>query len=140
MQTDTVLSIFGEQVEILVSSKSTNYSFCVGMQTSPPGGGPPPHLHEREEEISIVIEGQYEFFDRDKWVPFAKGEVKTSLRGNYHAFRNSGTTDGKVLFMTNSGGLDEYFAEISSLVIPRDLDRLVEISKHYGYVFLSQAP
>ena len=32
--------------------------------------------------------------------------------------------------------LDEYFALISPLELPRDFDRLTEISKHYGYVFL----
>lgn len=135
-----VYSVFGEEVEVLVSSASTNYTCCVGVQTSPAGGGPPPHKHEREEELFKVLQGQYEFFDGDRWVPFSDGEVKCSKRGTFHAFRNSGTSIGKLMFTTNAGGLDEYFAEISSLALPQDLDRLIEISKHYGYHFMAPEP
>ena len=41
-----------------------------------------------------------------------------------------------MMFVTNADGLDAYFASISPLGLPRDFDRLTEISKHYGYVFL----
>jgi uncharacterized cupin superfamily protein len=131
-----VISVLGESVEIFVSSKSTNYNFCVGVQTSPPGGGPPPHKHEREDETFTVLEGQYELFDGNGWIPFPKGEIRCSLRGNFHGFRNCGTTHGKMMFITNAGALDEYFEIISPLVLPKDIDRLTEVSKHYGLIFL----
>ena len=41
------------------------------------------------------------------------------------------------MFTTNAGGLDEYFQQISPLTLPNDMDHLAEISRHYGYVFLS---
>jgi hypothetical protein len=41
-----------------------------------------------------------------------------------------------MLFVTNGGGLDEYFAQISSLRLPDDLHRLLEISKVYRYEYL----
>ena len=63
-------------------------------------------------------------------------QTKVSLRGNYHGFRNVGSAVGKMMFMATPGGLDEYFAEITNLQMPQDLDRLQEISRHYGYVFL----
>lgn len=136
MNDKQIIHVFGEPIEILVTSRSTNYTCCVGVQTSPPGGGPPPHKHEREEETFIVLEGTFDFFDGQEWTPFRPGEVRFSLRGNYHGFRNTGTTPGKLMFVTNAGGLDEYFALISPLELPRDFERLMEISKHYGYVFL----
>ena len=40
------------------------------------------------------------------------------------------------MFIMNAGGLDEYFELISSLVMPRYMGRLIQISKYYGYVFL----
>ncbi len=84
----------------------------------------------------MVLEGDYEFFDGENWFPFRQGEVKCSLRGHYHAFRNNGSTMGRMMFYTNAGGLDEYFALISPLNLPKDMDRLMKISSHYGYVFL----
>jgi quercetin dioxygenase-like cupin family protein len=131
-----IINVLGEAVEILVSSKSTNYTFCVGVQTSPPGGGPPPHKHEREEETFTVLEGEYEIFNDNRWIPLPKGEVHFSPRGTFHAFRNSGTTAGKMMFITNAGALDEYFELISTLSLPQDIDRITEISKHYGLFFM----
>ena len=69
-------------------------------------------------------------------MPFHRGEIKYSFRGNYHGFRNIGQSAGKIMFTTNGGGLDEYFAEISSLRLPDDMNRLVEISRFYRYEYL----
>lgn len=69
MKAHTIIPVFGEPIEILVSSEDSNYSLCGAVQASPPGGGPPPHRHLREEETFMVLEGEYEFFD---------GESRTS--------------------------------------------------------------
>jgi mannose-6-phosphate isomerase-like protein (cupin superfamily) len=140
MKNNSVFNVFGETVEILVASKATNYTFCTAVQTSPPGGGPPPHKHEREEELFMVLEGEFEFFDGQSWSRFEKNEVKYSMRGNFHAFRNSGSKEGKILFTTIGGGIDEYFETISHLKLPDDMQHLIEISRHYGYEFAVPAP
>jgi quercetin dioxygenase-like cupin family protein len=132
----TIINVFGEPIEIVASGGTTNYAFVIGLQTSPPGGGPPPHRHLGEDEVFTVIDGEFEFFDGESWVPFPRGEVKYSLRGSYHGFRNVGQSVGKMMFTTNSGGLDEYFAEISSLRLPDDMERLQEISRFYRYEYL----
>ena len=132
-----VIAVLGEQVEVLVSSKSTHNSFFVGVQTSPPGGGPPPHVHEREDELFTVLEGEYELFDGQQWTPFCRGEYQSKLRGELHTFRNCGSTTGKMLIMATPGGLDEYFEFISPLTLPQDITRLIEISKMFGITFVT---
>jgi quercetin dioxygenase-like cupin family protein len=136
MKDGTVVRVFGEKIEIIASSQSTNYTFVIGVQTSPPGGGPPPHRHLGEDELFNVIEGEFEFFDGTSWKPFHRGEIRYSLRGSYHGFRNVGQTTGVMMFTTNGGGLDDYFAEIAPLQLPRDMDRLQEISRFYRYEYL----
>ena len=136
MKNGTVINVFGEPIEIIASSATTNYSFVIGLQTSPPGGGPPPHRHLGEDEVFTVIDGEFEFFDGELWTPFHRGEVKYSLRGTYHGFRNVGHSAGKMMFTTTGGGLDEYFAEISSLRLPDDMERLQEVSRFYRYEYL----
>ena len=135
LKASKIVTVFGEPIEIIVPSVASSYTVCIGIQTSPPGGGPPPHRHLREEETFVVLAGEYEFFDGLQWSPFAAGEVRCSLRGNYHAFRNVGTTPGRMMFITNGGGLDEYFESICGLVLPQDMDRLNEISRYYNYEF-----
>ena len=72
-----------------------------------------------------MVEGEFEFFDGTSWKPFRRGEVRYSLRGTYHGFRNVGQTKGVTMFTTNGGGPDKYFAEISSLDLSKDMERLV---------------
>ena len=67
------------------------------------------------------------------------GVSRLSLRGTYHAFRNAGQTPGRMMFMTNGGGIDEYFRAIRKLRVPEDFGRSAEISKYYGYFFLPSA-
>ena len=83
-----------------------------------------------------MIDGEFKFFDGESWAPFHRGDVKYSLRGSYHGFRNVGQSAGRMMFTTNGGGLDEYFAGISSLRLPDDMERLREISMSYRYEYL----
>jgi quercetin dioxygenase-like cupin family protein len=123
-------------IEIVVSSKSSNYTCCVFVETTPPGGGPPPHKHLKEEEIFTVLEGEYEFYKDGEWIPMSIGRPILSVRNTYHAFRNVGRTPGRMMLTTNGGGIDDYFRAISGLKMPEDKDRLNEISSHYGYLYL----
>ncbi len=122
--------------EIVVSSESSNNTCCVFIETTPPGGGPPPHKHLREEEIFTVLDGDYEFFADGLWTPMEKGRSVLSRRDTFHAFRNVGMSFGRMMLMTNNGGIDSYFRAISRWRMPDDAGALREVSAHYGYVYL----
>lgn len=62
MQSRKQFTVFGEVVDVLFSSSETGGSFSMVVQTCPPGGGPPPHIHEREDEIFLPLEGEFELF------------------------------------------------------------------------------
>lgn len=136
MDRGTTIPIFGEKIEILVSSTESNNALVVAVQTSPPGGGPPVHRHLREEEVFTVLEGEYEVFNGVDWVPVKTGETALSPRGHFHGFRNVGQGAGKMMFFTNHGGLDEYFQLISTLQLPADMEQFKAISDHFGYEYL----
>jgi hypothetical protein len=53
----TVIPVFGEAIEIIASSTSTNYTFVIGVQTSPPGGGPPPLAISGRMRFSLWLKG-----------------------------------------------------------------------------------
>jgi quercetin dioxygenase-like cupin family protein len=102
---DIIEILDGLSIEIVVSSRASNYTCCVFVETTPPGGGPPTHKHDREEEIFTVLEGEYEFFADGVWTPMEIGRSILSLRGTYHAFRNVGPTPARMMLMTNNGGI-----------------------------------
>ena len=123
-------------IEVIVSSKSSNYTCCVFVETTPVGGGPPPHKHLKEEEVFTVLEGDYEFYREGVWTPMVPGRSLLSPRNTYHAFRNVGQVPGRMMLTTIGGGIDDYFRAISGLKIPQDVERLTDISNHYGYFYL----
>ena len=131
--------VFGETVEIFVTSEETKGSFCILVQTSPPGGGPPPHFHQFEDEIFTPIEGEYELFDGKQWNNVPLGQNVHTLRGETHTFRNAGTTTGKMQCIAIGGKLDEYLEAISPLALPDDMAKVLEISAKYGISFLPPA-
>jgi quercetin dioxygenase-like cupin family protein len=128
-------TVLGEPVEILVDSQMTNGAFTVLTQTSPPGGGPPPHSHTREDEIFTVLEGDFELFDGTKWNPLPQGASARGARGGVHAFRNCGETPGKMQIIVSPAGFEKYLEEISPLTLPQDMHRLLQISECHGITF-----
>lgn len=133
--------VFGEPVHVLFTSEDTGRSFAAITQTSPPGGGPPPHVHRNEDEIFTVLEGEYEIFDGQVWHKLGKGETAYTLRNQPHTFRNCGATAGTIQCVIVPGsGLERYLEEISVLSMPEDAPRLMEISSRYGIEFLAPEP
>jgi mannose-6-phosphate isomerase-like protein (cupin superfamily) len=128
--------VLGELVEILVSSEETNGSFCVLRQHSDPGGGPPPHIHTKEDEFFTVLEGEFEMFDGGAWHPLDTSQAAFTLRGNAHTFRNRGTTKGCIQATCIPGGMDVYLEALSKLSMPPVMEEVVRISDPFGISFL----
>jgi mannose-6-phosphate isomerase-like protein (cupin superfamily) len=127
--------VLGDLVEVLVTSAETNGSFCVIRQYPAPGGGPPPHMHTKEDEHFIVVEGEFEIYDGLTWLPINTLQTAFTLRGNLHTFRNRGTARGCIQITVVPGGLDTYLEELSKLPMPPAMEDVVEISDSYGISF-----
>lgn len=70
------------------------------------------HTHPNAIETYEVLEGEMEFFIKDKWIPAKKGDHFTVEKGVTHAFRNP--TDKTVLvFNTHQPALqmEDYFED-----------------------------
>ena len=127
--------VFGESIEVLLNGEMSNGLLTVITQTCEPGGGPPPHSHTNEDEVFTVLEGEFEVFDGAQWHPLARGETVFGPRNGVHTFRNRGNTTGKVQIVAAPAGLEAYLEKISSLVMPRDAEKLFEISRLFGVTF-----
>jgi quercetin dioxygenase-like cupin family protein len=127
--------VFGELVEVLTDGEMTAGRSTTLIQTSPPGGGPPPHTHLNEDETFFVLEGNYEFLENGQWRRAARGQSIHAMRGLTHTFRNSGSTVGRILVFAAPAGMEKYLEEISPLSVPKDLEQLLAISERYGISF-----
>jgi uncharacterized cupin superfamily protein len=68
------LHAFGHAVVVLLDGKQTGEKFTAFLNISPPGGGPEPHYHEREDEWFHIVEGQVSFFIDGTWVDVFPGD------------------------------------------------------------------
>jgi mannose-6-phosphate isomerase-like protein (cupin superfamily) len=85
------------------------HPFTVGFITAP-------HLHTREDETSIVIEGQIGFRSDDAEVVLGPGGFITKPRGQTHAMWNAGTVPGRIVEVITPGGFEIYFRELGELL------------------------
>src|SRR5947208_16791070 len=69
-----------------------------------PGGGPPPHIHHREDETFQVLEGEYEWRVGVQTFIAQKGATIFALRGIQHTYRYLGPTPGRFMCVINPSG------------------------------------
>ena len=55
------LRALGETVQIRLRGQQTQGAFALICSVTPPQGGVPSHVHSKEDETFIVLEGLYEF-------------------------------------------------------------------------------
>jgi len=101
----------GDQIRFLITGAETGGAFFMAEVTVPPGGGPPPHIHQREDESFHVLEGTLTVQAGAKTLSAHPGDFVYLPRGMAHSFRNTGNADAKFLFVVTPAGLENFFAE-----------------------------
>jgi len=60
------IAVVGDVYRFLATGEDTNEKYAQWEAIVPPGGGPPPHVHSREEEGFYVIDGEITLTISDK--------------------------------------------------------------------------
>ena len=68
------LHAFGHAVVVLLDGTQAGEKFTAFLSISPPGGGPGPHYHEREDEWFYVVEGRVSFLINGTWTDMFLGD------------------------------------------------------------------
>jgi quercetin dioxygenase-like cupin family protein len=103
-----------------------------------PGGGPPPHIHHREDETFQVLEGEYEWTVGGKTFTAKKGATIFAPRGVPHTYRYLGRAPGRLMCVITPSGFEEFFEEIGAMnpQQQQDIPRVMEVAKRYGLEIL----
>ena len=111
------------------------YSFLRGH--TPPGLGPPLHVHELEDETFYVVRGTYEMQCGEELVTVGPGSCLHLPRYTPHTFRNVSDEQGELVELMTPGGLDRYFDAVSHLgPSADDLVTRTDIGRPFGISFL----
>jgi quercetin dioxygenase-like cupin family protein len=129
------LHAYGDILSVLLNGEQTGNTLTVMFDVTPPGGGPPPHVHSREDELFLVVEGRISYFAEGQWTEVGVGGAVYLPRGVVHCYRNVGATPSKHWILTTPSGFEHFFvASAAEFAKPDGVDRqrLVEINREYG--------
>jgi quercetin dioxygenase-like cupin family protein/catechol-2,3-dioxygenase len=101
----------GDQITFLITGAETGGAFFMAEVSVPPAGGPPPHVHYREEESFHVLQGTLTIQAGGKTVTASPGDFVHLPRGMTHSFQNTGSVDAKFLVVVTPAGLEKFFEE-----------------------------
>src|SRR3954447_20302940 len=82
------IAVVGDVYRFLAVGENTNGKYALWEAVVPPGGGPPPHVHSREEEGFYVLEGVITFQIGGERLVAEAGTFANMPVGTPHSFRN----------------------------------------------------
>jgi quercetin dioxygenase-like cupin family protein len=127
----------GDHYTFLVTGEESGGAYFVMEALVPAGGGPPPHIHTREDETFYVLEGQIEFHLGDETIDAGPGDFVSVPRGAVHRFHNAGTETARLILTFTPAGIERWFEETLERA-PNDVtdedvpDNLDEVAARYA--------
>src|SRR5690348_9488159 len=82
------IAVVGDVYRFLATGEDTNGKYAIWEAIVPPGGGPPPHVHSREEEGFYILEGEITFQIGGERLVATAGTFANMPVGTPHAFMN----------------------------------------------------
>jgi mannose-6-phosphate isomerase-like protein (cupin superfamily) len=127
----------GDHYTFLVTGDESGGAYFAMEALVPPGGGPPPHIHTREDETFYLLAGQLEFLLGDEIVMAGPGDFVNVPRGTVHRFRNTGAETARMILTFTPAGIERWFEETleraPNEVDPEDVpDNVEEVAARYA--------
>lgn len=133
----------------IVTGKETGGAFFLAEMSVPPGGGPPPHIHQREDESFQVLQGTLTLRVGGDTIAASAGDFAFLPREIAHSFKNHGDVTAKALVLVTPAGVENYFSEVFDPAVDRTaapplpgkelIARAQSASSRYGLVLLPPA-
>ena len=135
-------AVVGDRYRFLATGDDTDgrYAFFEAMVY--PGGGPPPHVHSREDEGFYVLEGEVAFDIDGTRRTAAPGTMLNVPIGALHSFKNETDRPAKMLIWVTPAGIEKMFQEIGTLVADSstmpspptqaEIERIMAVAPQYG--------
>jgi quercetin dioxygenase-like cupin family protein len=135
------IDVLGIPMVIRLRGDDTNGIVSAVESHDVPGGGPPPHIHSREDETFQILEGEYEWtVGAEKFVA-KQGATIFAPRGIPHSYRYLSQTPGRLMCVITPAGFEGFFEAIAALTSQQqqNLPRVMEIANSFGLKFLPPA-
>ena len=136
------IAVVGDVYRFLATGDDTNGKYSLWEAIVPSGGGPPPHVHSREEEGFYILKGEITFQIGEERVVATVGMFTNMPVGTPHSFKNESDQPAKMLISVAPAGLEQMFFECGVPVAQgattappphkAEIEKLLEIAPRYG--------
>jgi mannose-6-phosphate isomerase-like protein (cupin superfamily) len=128
---------FGE-VEIVVRAPADTTDGALTIFEENEAVDTPLHVHEHEDELFYVLEGEHVFQVGEREHRAGPGELVFAPRGVPHSQRRVVPRKGRTLVLTSPGGLEGFFRELSEADANGQLgpEAYARASERYGITWL----
>src|SRR4029450_13811989 len=112
--------------------QDTGGALSVVEHPFPVGALVPAHVHTREDEYSIVTEGEIGFRSGDREVVLGAGGYITKPRGELHAMWNAGKILARMIEIISPAGFEGFFRELADLAAagPPPVRPIATLARH----------
>lgn len=136
------IAVVGDVYRFLAIGDETNGKYAMWEAIVLPGGGPPPHIHNREEEAFYILEGEITFTVNDEKIVAMAGTFANMPVGTSHSFKNESDQPAKMLISVAPAGLEKMFMEVgvpladgATTALPptkQEIEKLLTVAPKYG--------
>jgi mannose-6-phosphate isomerase-like protein (cupin superfamily) len=144
------VAVVGDVYRFLAVGEETDGRYALWEAIVSPGGGPPPHVHSREEEGFYVLEGEITFLVGDKRLVAGPGLFVNMPVGTPHTFKNESSEPARMLISVAPAGLERMFFEVGRPVAEgaqtappptrEEIEMLLAVAPRYGIEIRLPAP
>ena len=138
----------GDLYTMLITGEESNNTLFQFEAVVPKGGGPPPHVHSREDETFYVVSGELEMVLGDKTYNAKAGDFVYIPRGTVHRFKNVGSSTAVQFVTFTPSNMEKFFKEVFPEAKDRNAEpppitdelirRMNEVAPKYGIKFVPE--
>ena len=128
---------------IRISAAAGRDGMCLIEHWAPPGDSPPLHIHQNEDEIFYILEGESRFRLEDSELRAGPGDSVIASKGVRHTYRVESHTGGRFLTVTHGSDFERFVYALGrpaervelppqSVPTPEAVAQLTSVAAGYG--------
>lgn len=125
----------GTTYRTILATAESGGAMSIVASRCPALSGPPRHVHHREDETFVILEGEVEFWLEGRTIRRGAGETAFVPRGAEHTYRT--LAESRMLTILTPGGFEGFFAEMAqgAFRIPEDTPAVMEAARRHHLAF-----
>jgi quercetin dioxygenase-like cupin family protein len=129
--------MLGNQMFLKLTGEDTNNEITITESVYAPGFNIPQHVHTREDEMFLVVDGTFEFVIGSEHFTLGAGDMAFGPRNIPHGFRLVGDKPARMIVQFTPSGLENMFRELNELPAgPTDRAKMATICGRHGVTFV----